>query len=233
MSKATPTLSKTQQNLGHRSRVRKKFLSSQGQTLSDYELLEILLFSSIPRKDTKKIAKDLIQKFGDISSVIKADIENLKEIAGLGESSLTQIKIISNIIEKTLKQDSLQKKVLNNWQDLLNYVFAAFYGLNHEVFRVLFLDKKHQLIEDELIKKGENDHVNISSKEIVKKALLLSASSIILLHNHPSGNLNPSNQDIQFTNEMVKILKNLEIKVLDHLIVFNSNYFSFKEQNLL
>ncbi len=220
-------------HLGHRQRVRKKFLSSLGKELQDYELLEILLFAANARQDTKPLAKKLIAKFGDISGVVNADVNLLKEVEDVGEGAITSIKIIAEIINRVLKNSAKTKAVLNNWQAVLDYSYASLKNLNYEVFRVLFLDKKHQLIEDELLGIGENDYVAVSSKAIAKKALLLNASSIILMHNHPTGDLRPSNADIKTTNEIILALKNLEIKILDHLIIGGSGYFSFKESGLI
>lgn len=220
-------------HLGHRSRVKEKFLASLGKELHDYELLEILLFAANFRSDTKPLAKKLIAKFGDISAVVSADVDMLRDVAGVGDSAIIQIKIIAEIISRTLKKSAREKTVLNNWSAVLDYASAVLKNLNYEVFRVLFLDKKHQLIEDELISIGENDHVHVSSKLIAKKALLLQAASIILLHNHPSGDLRASASDIKTTNEIAAVMKNLEIKILDHLIISDAGYFSFKENGLL
>jgi DNA repair protein RadC len=221
------------ENLGHRSRVRKKFLTSLGEELHDYELLEILLFAASPRQDTKTIAKKLIAKFGDLSSVISAEVELLKTVEGIGEAGIVQIKIISQIIKRVLKNSAKEKPVLSNYQAVVEYASATMKNLNYEVFRVLFLDKKQQLIEDELLGIGENDHVFVSAKNIAKKALLLNASCLILLHNHPTGELRASALDIKTTNEISTALKSLEIKILDHLIISHQGYFSFKEQGLL
>ncbi len=218
---------------GHRSRIRKKFLTSLGDELHDYELLEILLFAANPRQDTKPLAKNLIAKFGDISGVINSNLELLREIEGMGDAGIVQIKIISQIISRVLKNSVGSKPVLNNWQAVLDYSCATLKNLNYEVFRVLFLDKKYQLIEDELMGIGENDHVSVSAKSIAKKALLLGASSVILMHNHPSGELRASLSDIQTTNEIAAVLKGLEVKILDHLIISSKGYFSFKENSLL
>lgn len=219
--------------IGHRSRVREKFLSSLGAELHDYELLEILLFTSSPRQDTKALSKKLIAKFGDISAVVNADVEMLRSVEGAGEAALTQIKIISQILQRVLKNSAKEKMVLNNWQAVLDYTSSSLKNLNYEVFRVLFLDKKHRLIEDELLGIGENDRVFVSPKVIVKKALLLSAASIILVHNHPSGELRASSSDIKTTNEIAAVLKNLEIKILDHLIIGRDGHFSFREEGLI
>lgn len=219
--------------LGHRSRLRKKFLSSLGNELQDYELLEILLFAASARQDTKKIAKKLIAKFGDISSVISADVELLQNLEGVGEAVIVQIKLVAKIIEKTLKSSTKNKVILDNWHDLLNYANATLKNLSHEVFRVLFLDKKHHLLEDELVNYGESDYVLVSYKMITKKALILNATSVILLHNHPSGELRPSISDIKTTKEISAVLQKFGIKIIDHLIISSLGYFSFKEEGLL
>ena len=221
------------ENLGHRARVREKFLTSLGGELHEYELLEILLFAANSRQDTKSLAKKLIAKFGDISSVINADINLLREVDGINDGAIVAIKIIPEIIRRVLKNNAKNKVVLNNWQAVLDYAFIVLKDLNYEVFRVLFLNKKHQLIEDELFGIGENDHVAVSAKMVVKKALLLSATSVILMHNHPSGELAASSSDIKTTNDIAAALKNLEIKILDHLIISPKGYFSFKEEGLI
>lgn len=226
-------MTQTPDYLGHRSRVRKKFLTSPEAELYDYELLEILLFAAHPRQDTKPIAKKLIAKFGDISAVINADIDRLKDVEGMGEAGITQIKIIAKILQRVLKNAAKTKPVLDNWQAVVDYASALLKNLNYEVFRVLFLDKRHQLIEDELLGIGENDQVFVSAKAVARKALLLSASSVILLHNHPSGELRASPADIKTTKEMAMVLKSLEIKVLDHLIISTNGYFSFREGGLI
>lgn len=220
-------------HLGHRSRVRKKFLLSLGAELHDYELLEILLFAANPRQDTKQLSKKLIEKFGDISGVVSADLENLQNVEGVGEAAIVQIKIIAQILQRILKNSAKSKTVLNNWPAVLDYANALLKNLNHEVFHVLFLDKKHQLIADEILGIGENDHVAVSPKLIAKKALLHHASSIILLHNHPSGDLRASSADIKTTNEISLALKNLGIKIFDHLIISPQGHFSFSESGLI
>lgn len=226
-------MTQTLDHLGHRSRVRKKFLTSFDAELHDYELLEILLFAAHPRQDTKPIAKKLISKFGSISAVVNADIDRLKDVEGVGEAGISQIKIVAKILQHVLKNAAKAKPVLNNWQAVLDYASALLKNLNHEVFRVLFLDKKHQLIEDELLGIGENDQVFVSAKAVAKKALLLSAKSVILMHNHPSGELRASVSDIKTTNEIIAVLRILEIEVLDHLIITPNGYFSFREGGLI
>lgn len=221
---------KTQTNhFGHRTRIRQKFLHSFGAELHDYELLEILLFGAFLRSDTKPIAKKLIDKFGDISAVVNADIERLREVEGVGEAALTQLKLVTEISKRILKKSLKQKPLLNNFDDLLKFASALLKDLPNEVFYVLFLDKKFHLIEEVKLAVGENNYVAISVKDIARKALLLHASSIVLLHNHPSANSTPSNADIKITNEISAALKKLEITVLDHLIISRSDYFSFHQ----
>jgi len=219
--------------IGHRKRVKEKFLASLGKELHDYELLEILLFSAFPRQDTKPLAKKLLAKFGNISAIINADIDMLSSVEGVKDSAIIPFKIIAEISNRVLKNQAKEKPVLSNWQAVLEYVKNILSQLNYEVFRVLFLNKNFQLIEDELISIGENDHVQVSVKMIVKKSLLLNASSIVLAHNHPSGDLRASAADIKTTNEIVAALRPLNISVLDHLIVGGAGVFSFKGEGFL
>jgi DNA repair protein RadC len=157
----------------------------------------------------------------------------LKTVEGVGESAILNIKIIGEIINRVLKDKAKSKPILDNWQAVQNYASAALASLNYEVFRVLFLNKNFQIIEDELLAIGENDFVQISVKSIVKKALLLHSTAIILMHNHPTSTLKASASDIKTTNEICAVLKPLNIKVIDHLIVGTSGIFSFKEEGLL
>jgi len=220
-------------HLGHRSRIRQKFLSSAGVGFHDYELLEILLFSAFSRCDTKPIAKKLIEKFGDISAVINADIERLKEVEGVGEAALAQIKLSAEISKRILKKSLQEKPLLNNFDALLNFSSALLKDAPNEIFYVLFLDKKYCLIEEVKLSVGENNFVTISVKDIARKSLLLHASAIVLLHNHPSNDLRPSNADIQITNEIISALQKLEIAVVDHLIIGKTGHFSFRENGFI
>lgn len=231
---------KSQQNLGHRGRVREKFLQSLKQNLNpelqDYELLEILLFGASPRKDTKFIAKNLLQKFHNISAVINADINALKSVSDVGDAAVVQIKLVSQILQRVLKSSAQQQPILNNFQALIDYAFIACKGINYEIFRAVFLDKSYKILQDELVVFGESDHVFVSPRKIAQIALNLSASFVILIHNHPSGKAQASMADIKMTNEVVSILQKLQIKVLDHLIVCDCDqqkYFSFKESGLI
>jgi DNA repair protein RadC len=219
--------------LGHRARVKEKFLNSLGSELHDYELLEILLFSAFTRKDSKPLAKKLIEKFGDISAVINADENLLREVEGVSDAVLVQIKLVQQIAQRISRKSLLQKPILNNFDVLVSHLSLFLKDLNHEAFYVLFLDKKYQLIEEQLIAKGENDFVLVSAKDVARRALMLHSSAIVLAHNHPSGDLKPSISDIKTTNEIVDVLKKLQIKVLDHLIISNLGSFSFKKNSLI
>jgi DNA repair protein RadC len=218
--------------IGHRLRVRKKFLSSLGKELHDYELLEILLFASNPRKDTKNLAKELIKKFDNLQSLIKADIDELKETDGVGDSTIVSIKIINEIIARILKNSASNKPILENLEDIINYSKFLLNNLKKEVFYIFFLDKKYQLIS-EMSFFGENDEVFIDQQKIVKKALIFSSSFVIMIHNHPNKNLRPSFADIKTTNEIAGLLKNFNINILDHLIISQNKYFSFKENGMI
>ncbi len=220
-------------NQGHRARVKEKFLHSFGEELMDYELLEILLFSAFARKDTKALAKKLINKFNDISGAINAQENLLREIDGVGDSVIVQLKLVAQINKRILKKSIKEKPLLNHFDSVISYVSNLLQDLNYEAFYVLFLDKKHQLIEEQLIAKGEGDFVLVSAKDVARRALMLHASSIILVHNHPSNELKPSNSDLQTTKEIVEVLKKLEIQVLDHLIITKNGSFSFKQNFLI
>lgn len=226
-------MTKETQNHGHRARVKEKFLTSFGEELHDYELLEILLFSAFLRKDTKPLAKKLLAKFGDISGVINADEMLLREVDGVGDSVIMQLKLAAQINKRSLRKIAAEKPLLNNFDAVKSYVSNLICDLNYEAFYVLFLDKKYQLIEEKLIAKGEGDFVLVSAKEVARQALMLHASSIILAHNHPSNEAKPSASDIKTTNEIVEVLKKLQIQTLDHLIITKSGSFSFKENLLI
>lgn len=219
--------------IGHRSRIKEKFLKSSAMDFYDYELLEILLFSSHPRVDVKNIAKKLLQEFGSIKNIINADVFLLKSRAGLNDSAIVSIKIVKEIILRCLKQDIEKKIVIESWKALLDYCQLSLSGLKHEQLRILFLNKNHQLIADELHYEGNIENIAIDPVSIVKKALLASADSLILIHNHPSGNVQPSRADLDNTNKIASSLKVVNIKIHDHLIIGEGNYYSFRNNGLI
>ena len=220
--------------IGHRKRVKEKFLKSNPNLFEDYELLEILLFSSIPRKDTKALAKTLINKFGNINKLINADLNLLQNSEHINNNTLALIKIIQEIINRNFLQKIEKKKIINNWNSLLDYCKIKFANLKNEEFRILFLDKKHQLIQDYKVNEGIIDNVNIDLIKINKQAVLTSANSAILAHNHPTSNVTPSKNDILTTEKISKSFNVLNIKIHDHLIIGErGNYFSFKENGII
>ncbi len=220
--------------LGHRKRIKEKFLKSNSDSFQDYELLEILLFSTHPRKDTKVLSKKIIDKFDNIHELINSDLNLLKDDLDINENILVLLKIIKEIINRNFLQQISDKIIINNWDLLLNYCKARFLNLKNEEFRILFLNKKHELIEDYKHNEGLSDKVRIDIEKISRKAILLSTYSVILTHNHPTGDVKPSQNDIITTDKIAKSLKTINIKTHDHLIIGNNGeYYSFKENGLL
>ncbi|MFO1248431.1 MAG: DNA repair protein RadC [Alphaproteobacteria bacterium] len=218
---------------GHRTRLRARFLKGGADAMPDYELLELALFAAIPRRDTKPIAKALLARFGSFAEVIAAPPARLMEIAGVGESVVQQLKVIEAAAHRSAKTAVIKRPVLSSWTALLDYCTAAMARVTNEEFRVLFLDRKNVLIADEVQNRGTVDHTPVYPREIVKRALELSASSIILVHNHPSGDPTPSRADISMTREVVMAAKTLGIAVHDHLVIGRGGHASFKSLGLL
>jgi DNA repair protein RadC len=215
---------------GHRKRIKAKFLVNP-KSLADYEILEMLLFSAYPRKDTKPIAKELVKKFGSLAKVFAAGNEELGKI--IGESAIASIKIISEASSRLLLAEAAAKPILNNWNKLLEYARTEMGNLKIEQFRILFVNSKNMLIADEIQAEGTINHTMAYPREVVKRALELSAASIILLHNHPSGDHSPSKADVELTSQIVVAANALGVKVHDHLIISESGHFSFKSNGLL
>jgi DNA repair protein RadC len=218
---------------GHRERLRERFLAGGAGALPDYELLEMVLFAAIPRRDVKPLAKALLARFGSFADVIAASRERLSEIDGIGDNVVTQLKIIEAAALRLSKTKVLGRPALSSWQALLDYCAAAMARSPSEEFRILFLDRKNTLIADEVRGQGTVDHTPVYPREIVKRALELSASAIILVHNHPSGDPTPSRADIEMTREIVAAAKALRIAVHDHLVVSRGGTASFKALGLM
>jgi DNA repair protein RadC len=216
---------------GHRERLRGRFLESGAAALSDYELLELVLFAAIPRRDVKPLAKMLLAKFGSFAEVVAASRERLSE--HLGEGAIAQLKIIEAAALRLSRTMLMGKPALSSWNALLDYCAAAMARAPKEEFRVLFLDRKNFLIGDEVMNKGTVDHAPVYPREIVKRALELSASALILVHNHPSGDPTPSRADIEMTCEVVEAARALRIAVHDHLVIGRGGTASFKALGLL
>jgi DNA repair protein RadC len=219
--------------LGHRERLRARFLDGGADALPDYELLELVLFAAKRRRDTKPLAKALIGKFGNFAEAIAAPPERLREVAGVGDAVVAQLKIVQAAALRLSKTRLLNRPALSSWTALLDYCSAAMARATSEEFRVLFLDRKNALIVDEVQSEGTVDHAPVYPREIVKRALELSASALILVHNHPSGDPTPSRADIDMTREIVEAARALRITVHDHLVIGRGGHASFKALGLL
>ncbi len=226
-------LKKTSHAAGHRERLRERFERAGVEGLQDYELLELVLFRAKARGDVKPLAKDLLKRFGGFAEVLAAPVARLVEVKGLGEATALELKIVHAAAVKLSQQRVLQRQVISSWNDLLSYCRAAMTDEKTELFRILFLDKKNILIADEVQQRGTVDHTPVYPREVVKRALELSASAIILVHNHPSGDPTPSRADIDMTNQIVKAAQALNIRVHDHLIIGAKSEASFKGLGLL
>jgi DNA repair protein RadC len=214
---------------GHRERARQRFLRVGGEALEDYELLELTLQMLLPRRDTKTLAKTLIARFGSFSAVFSAPLPRLAEVKGLGELSRTNLKILQAVAQRYARDQVNRDEVtLNSWSALIDYCRAAMAFADKEQFRVLFLDKKNKLIADEVQQRGTVDHTPVYPREIVKRALELSATAVILVHNHPSGDPSPSLADIRMTQDVIAIAKPLGVAIHDHIIVGRQGHASLK-----
>jgi DNA repair protein RadC len=219
--------------LGHRERLRDRFREAGADALSDYELLELLLFRALPRRDVKPLAKALLEKFGSFAEVIAAPEARLAEVKGLGDSAITEFKIVQAAANRFLRGVMKKRPVLSSWSTVLDYCRTAQAFADREQFRVLFLDKRNQLIADELQQIGTVDHTPVYPREVVKRALELSATAIILVHNHPSGDPTPSRADIQMTQQIMAVASPLGISVYDHIIVGKEGHASMKGLKLI
>ena len=218
---------------GHRDRLRARFSEVGGDALPDYELLEIVLFRSIPRRDVKPIAKDLLRRFGSFAEVLAAPPALLSEVDGVGESVVTDLKIVEAAARRFTKGAVSRRPVLSSWTSVIDYCRTAMAFAEKEQFRLLFLDRRNALIADEVQQSGTIDHTPVYPREVVKRALELSASALILVHNHPSGDPTPSSADIKMTREIVEVAKPLGIVVHDHIIVGREGHASLKGLRLM
>src|SRR4051794_5845847 len=217
----------------HRERLRSPFREPGAEALADYELLELPLFRSIPLKDTKPIAKALIAKFGSFAEVLAAPRQRLQEVKGVKEATSTDLKLIHAAAGLMTRGAVKKRPALSSWQAVLDYCRTTMAFEDKELFGIIFLDKRNQVITDEIQQKGTVDHTPVYPREVVKRALELSATAIILVHNHPSGDPTPSRADITMTRQIVEIAKPLGILVHDHIIVGKSGHASLKELRLI
>ncbi len=218
---------------GHRDRLKQRFAESDGAGMPEYELLELLLFYAIPRKDVKPLAKDLIAKFGSLAEVLTADLHALAQVNGLSENSATLLKAVYAANKTLLKTKASEKPVLSSWQSLLDYCHAVMAYETKETFRILYLNQKNELIEDVLQQTGTVNHTPVYPREILHKGLELGATAMILLHNHPSGDPRPSEADITLTMEIDRLAQGLGIHLHDHVIIAKSGHSSLRNLGVL
>lgn len=218
---------------GHRERLRARFLENGPDALQDYELLELILFRVLPRRDVKALAKQLLHRFGDLTGVLTAPDHLLKEIKFVGPTVIAEFRIIHAAAKRMGKSELKKKPVLSSWTQVIEYCRTAMAFSDREAFRILFLDKRNGLIADEVQGVGTVDHTPVYPREVVKRALELSATAVILVHNHPSGDPTPSTADITMTKQIVDIAKPLGIAVHDHIIVGRDRHASFRGLRLI
>lgn len=218
---------------GHRERLRQRFIDAGAAALSDYEMLELLLFRSIPRADTKELAKALLKRFGTFGEVLGAPEHLLREVPGCGASVARDLKIIAASAQRMLRSQVTGRQVLSSWTAVIDYCTAAMAFETKEHFRILFLDKRNALIADEVQQSGTVDHTPVYPREVIKRALELSATALILVHNHPSGDPTPSRADIEMTKRIVETASPLGISVHDHIIIGKGGHASMKGLRLI
>ncbi len=217
----------------HRARLRERFLVGGPDALPDYELLELVLFRAIPRRDVKPLARALLETFGDFNGVVSAPSARLSEIDGVGQAVVTELKIIEAAAHRLARSRVLKRPVVSSWDALLDYCQTSMAHRDIEQFRILFLDRKNVLIADEPQARGTVDHVPVYPREVVKRALELNASALILVHNHPSGDPTPSDADIDMTEQIQRAADALGITLHDHLVIGKSTELSFRAEGLI
>lgn len=219
--------------LGHRQRLRHRFLNGGAEAVVDYELLEMMLFAAHPRGDVKPLAKRLLKTFGSISKVLTAEPERLMAVEGMGEAAVAALKVVQVSAERMLREQVENRPVIQSWTALLDYCRISMAHKKVEEFRILFLNHKNELIADEVQQRGTVNHTPVYPREVVKRALELGASAIILTHNHPSGDPTPSGPDIDMTKQIIAAAKPLGVSVHDHLIISEKGHYSFKSHGMI
>jgi DNA repair protein RadC len=220
-------------HIGHRKRLRDRFAEAGGEALADYELLELLLFQAIPRQDTKPIAKALVKRFGTYAGVLHAAPDELRAVKGVGDAAVIALKTVVEAAVRLAREEVIGQPVLSSWDKLISYLRIGMGHNKTEQFRILFLDTKNKLIADELHQEGTVNHTPVYPREVVKRALELSAVAIIMVHNHPSGDPSPSRADIDMTKQIRDAGAPLGVTLHDHVIISRSDYSSFKAMGLI
>ncbi|MGH1369973.1 MAG: RadC family protein [Maritimibacter sp.] len=217
----------------HRRRLRERFMSGGARSMPDYEMLELVLFRAIPRQDVKPLANRLLARFGDYNGVITASPARLKEQHGVGDAVIQELKIVEAAAQRLARARVIKKQVLSSWDALLDYCHTAMAHRDTEQFRVLYLDRNNVVIADEEQAQGTVDHVPVYPREVVKRALELNASALILVHNHPSGDPTPSMEDITMTTRIQNAAAALDITLHDHLVIGAGREVSFRSEGYL
>jgi DNA repair protein RadC len=219
--------------LGHRDRLRARFREAGGAALADYELLELALFRVLPRRDTKPLAKALLARFGSLTEVVSAPGHLLKEVDGIGDTAVLELHLLRAFAERLGQAKLRTRPLLSSWSALIDYCRTAMAFQEREQFRILFLDKKNGLIADEVQQTGTVDHTPVYPREVVRRALELSATALILVHNHPSGDPTPSDADVSMTQTIVTVAQPLGIRVHDHIVIGRDGHASLRALGLM
>jgi DNA repair protein RadC len=218
---------------GHRSRMRSRLLTAGPDALADHEMLEMVLFLALPRRDTKPIARTLLDRFGGFGGVIAAPPADLLKVDGLGEAGTAALKLVQGAALRLLKGAVRNQPVLDHWNRVMDYLTASMGHEKVEQFRVLFLDPRNRLLADEVLGQGTDNHAPVYPREVVRRALELHATALILTHNHPSGDPTPSREDVAMTQEVRRAAEALRLTLVDHVIIGGNRWISFRQQNLL
>ena len=218
---------------GHRQRLKDRFLTTGGDRLADYELMELVLFQALPRRDVKPLAKDLLDRFGSFAGVATAEASLIRQVPGAGDAVVVALKTVATAAERLARDELASAPVLANWDKLLKYCRTAMSREGREQFRVLYLNRKNVLIKDEVQWRGTIDHTPLYPREVVKRALELQAAALIMVHNHPSGDPTPSQADIDMTRQVAEAAQSMGIVLHDHLIIAKSGHTSFRDMGYL
>jgi len=218
---------------GHRERLRARLREAGAGALADYELLELILFRAIPRIDVKPLAKTLIARFGSFADAIAAEPQRLAEVEGMRAGAITEFKIVEAAAQRFAKGAVKKRLPMGSWSEVVDYCRTSMAFEKREIFRILFLDKKNGLIADEVQGSGTVDHTPVYPREVIRRALELSATAIVLVHNHPSGDPSPSTQDVKMTLEIMAVAKPLGVTVHDHIIVGRDGHASLRGMGLI
>ncbi len=219
--------------VGHRERLRARFMQGGADALPDYELMELVLFRAIPRRDVKPLAKAIIEKFGSFSEAVSASEKRLREVSGLGDAAIIELKLVEAAAQRLAQGRILNRPAISSWDALLDYCQTSMAHRDTEQFRILFLDRKNTLIADEVQQKGTIDHTPVYPREVIKRALELGSSALILVHNHPSGDPTPSDADVTMTKQIAHAGESLGIQIHDHLVIARGKHVSFRSLGLL